>query len=144
MEVSQLILSTYHSIYSHVEKPSWSYNIEKPVNVLKNCNHHFIFVFRCWSTMINRQCNTTRYFLCDVWYQWQKQVTYLSSGWVQGWMIPFISKYRLSNSTSFGLGLLASTGIFTPLHSFGYEEVIISSSLIVQILKWQILGSVRT
>lgn len=48
--------STYHSIYCHVEKSSWSYNIEKSVNVLKNCNHHFIFIFWCWSIIISRQC----------------------------------------------------------------------------------------
>lgn len=44
-------VNTYYSIYSHVEKSPWSYNVEDPVNVLKNCNHHFIFVFRCWPTM---------------------------------------------------------------------------------------------
>lgn len=49
--------STYHSVYCHVQKPSWSYNIEKPVNVLKDCNHHFILVFRCWSTMTSKRCN---------------------------------------------------------------------------------------
>lgn len=36
--------------------------------------------------------------------------------------MPFISKYRLSNSTSFGFGLLVSTGILIPLHSLGYGE----------------------
>lgn len=42
---------------------------------------------------------------------------YLSSGCVHGWMMPFMSKYRLSNSTSLGFGLVVSTGIRTPLHS---------------------------
>lgn len=46
--------STYHSIYCHVEKPSWSDNIEESVNVLKDRNHHFILVFWCWSTMTSK------------------------------------------------------------------------------------------
>lgn len=46
--------STYHSIYCHVEKPSWSDNTEESVNVLKDRNHHFILVFWCWSTMTSK------------------------------------------------------------------------------------------
>lgn len=53
--------STYHSIYCHVEKSSWSYNIEKSVNVLKNCNHHFILIFWCWSKRTNKQRKRIQY-----------------------------------------------------------------------------------
>jgi len=49
---------------------------------------------------------------------------YLSSGWLQGWIIPFISRYRLSNSISFGFGWDVSTGILTPSISFGYTWTI--------------------
>lgn len=38
----------------------------------------------------------------------------LSSGWKQGWMMPFISRYRLSYSSPFGLGWVVSIGTFTP------------------------------
>lgn len=48
--------------------------------------------------------------------------SYLSSGCVHGWMMPFMSRYRLSNSTSLGFGLVVSTGIRTPLHSFPCED----------------------
>jgi hypothetical protein len=36
-------------------------------------------------------------------------------------MMPFISRYRLSNSTPLGFGLVASTGVFTPFTSFGWK-----------------------
>lgn len=68
-KVSKLnYLSTYHSIYCHVEKSSWPYNIEKSVNVLKNCNHHFILIFWCWSKMTSKQCNIIQYssVTCDI------------------------------------------------------------------------------
>lgn len=55
-------------------------------------------------------------------YRWYKKLPYLSSGCVQGWIIPFMSKYRLSNSTSLGLGLLVSIEALTPLHSFACES----------------------
>ena len=47
----------------------------------------------------------------------------LSSGCVHGWMIPFMSRYKLSNSTWFGFGFVASTGGRTPFSSGGYIEV---------------------
>ena len=37
-----------------------------------------------------------------------------SSGWEAGWMIPFMSRYKLSNSTAFGLGCDVSTGMRSP------------------------------
>ena len=46
----------------------------------------------------------------------------LSSGWVHGWMIPFMSKYKLSNSTWFGLGFVMSVGCLTPLHSWDWSK----------------------
>ena len=48
----------------------------------------------------------------------------LSSGWVHGWMIPFMSKYKLSNSTWFGLGFVMSTGCLTPLHSWDWSKIL--------------------
>lgn len=39
---------TYYSIYSHVKKSPWSYDVEDPVDILKNRNHHFIFIFGRW------------------------------------------------------------------------------------------------
>ena len=48
----------------------------------------------------------------------------LSSGWVHGWMIPFMSKYKLSNSTWFGLGFVMSVGCLTPLHSWDWRKII--------------------
>lgn len=38
----------------------------------------------------------------------------LSSGWEQGWTIPFMSRYRLSNSSPLGLGRVVSTGMTLP------------------------------
>ena len=48
----------------------------------------------------------------------------LSSGWVHGWIIPFMSKYKLSNSTWFGLGFVMSVGCLTPLHSWDWSKII--------------------
>lgn len=55
------LFSTYHSVYCHVEKSSWSHNIEKSVNVFKNCNHHFILIFRCWPTRTSRWGHIIQY-----------------------------------------------------------------------------------
>lgn len=38
----------------------------------------------------------------------------LSSGCVHGWIIPFMSRYKLSNSTPFGFGSVASSGSQLP------------------------------
>jgi len=38
----------------------------------------------------------------------EREIT-LSLGWKQGWMIPFISKYQLSNFIPLGVGLKTST-----------------------------------
>jgi len=40
--------------------------------------------------------------------------TYLSSGCVQGCIIPFISRYKLSNSIPFGFGSAEFTGTHIP------------------------------
>lgn len=48
------------------------------------------------------------------------------SGWTHGWMMPFMSRYRLSNSIPFGLGAMRSTRPCEASHStasritFGY------------------------
>lgn len=42
-----LSLNTYNTIDGHVKNSSWTNDVEKPVNILKNCNHHFIFVLGC-------------------------------------------------------------------------------------------------
>lgn len=52
---------TYHSIYCHIKKSSWPHNIEKPVNVLKNRNHHFILIFRGWPRRTSRRCHLIQY-----------------------------------------------------------------------------------
>lgn len=46
--------------------------------------------------------------------------THLFSGWQHGWMIPFMSRYRLSNSTSFGLAVVVSIGTLFPSTSTCY------------------------
>ena len=48
---------------------------------------------------------------------------YLSSGCVQGWIIPFMSKYKLSNSTPLGFGAVVSTGISSPLSIVLFYEI---------------------
>lgn len=53
--------------------------------------------------------------------------TYLSSGWQHGWMMPFISRYRLSNSISFGFGCEESTGILTPFISLGWKQILVDT-----------------
>lgn len=47
--------------------------------------------------------------------------TYLSSGCVQGCIIPFISRYKLSNSTPFGFGSAEFTGMHTPSADTDYK-----------------------
>src|SRR5271154_2872857 len=42
-----------------------------------------------------------------------------SSGWEHGWTMPLKSRYRLSNSTLLGLGVVMSMGTVTPSISFG-------------------------
>lgn len=37
------------------------------------------------------------------------------SGWKQGWIMPFMSRYRLSNSKPLGFGRRRSTGTHTPV-----------------------------
>lgn len=109
---------THYSINCHVQNPARSHYVEESINVLKNGHHHFIFIFWCWpggylakfNHLKRKSYERLRLFA-------ELHDTYLSSGCVHGWIIPFISKYKLSNSTSFGLGLLVSTGIRTPLHS---------------------------
>lgn len=49
--------------------------------------------------------------------------TYLFSGWQHGCIMPFMSKYKLSNSTPFGFGWLESIGITCPLTSCAYMNV---------------------
>lgn len=53
----------------------------------------------------------------------------LSSGCEHGWIMPFMSRYRLSTSNPFGLGLLVSTGMVTWLISRGRSSTARSVSL---------------
>lgn len=36
---------TYHSINGHIKNSPGPHNVEQPVNILKNGNHHLIFIF---------------------------------------------------------------------------------------------------
>lgn len=40
-------INTYNTINGHVKNSSWTNDVEEPVDVLKNGNHHFIFIFGC-------------------------------------------------------------------------------------------------
>lgn len=70
----------------------------------------------CFHSHLNLEMDFVNQLL-DLWEPCSRSHPYLSSGCVHGWMMPFMSRYRLSNSTSLGLGRVVSTGIRTPLHS---------------------------
>ena len=59
----------------------------------------------------------------DSYSNWQNY-TYLFSGCVQGCIIPFISRYKLSNSISLGFGWLASTGTVTPSITLPWKIIV--------------------
>lgn len=84
-------------------------NIVQQKIYLKNCHICQIIL------MLNVSAKTMKYYW---WLEWTTLI-YLSSGWQQGWIIPFMSRYKLSNSTSLGFSLLVSTGIFSPFTSLG-------------------------
>ncbi len=122
------IWNPYHSINSHVQQSSWSNNRKHSVNAFKNCNHHLIFILggrsvKGDSVTWNEDSNSC-------------QDIYLSSGCVHGWMMPFISKYRLSNSIPFGLGFDTSTGKFLPSWSCLGCKYIYWTCYIIPIFFW--------
>lgn len=92
-----------------VHKHKQTHNGKDSVNELKNGNHHFIFIFCGRPALV---LNKIRYFNAKFWINKlsNSQKLYLSSGWVQEWIITFMSKYKLSNSTPFGLGKDVSIG----------------------------------
>jgi len=62
------------------------------------------------------------------------EIFYLFSGCVQGCIIPFMSKYKLSNSTPFGFGNDESIGICSPSTSVDYKKPNVNQNQITYII----------